>query len=189
MNPPSGASCAGRPAQTLPSSSMTCCLIENNNRRCMRSASSHSFSKRMAKIVEQKKLKLQPDALARHNSICTHHRRMLISQAAKTRDRKDNGRDSGSDDELASIGDTSNGKGGNSNKVKLHALSASTLRRYKKHFKLATKPGANKQQLVDTVLEHFQTLPVNEKETLTYFIYTVKTGRNRLDQMKSASID
>ncbi len=45
----------------------------------------------------------------------------------------------------------------------------------------------NLLQLLDIVAEHFQTLPVNEREILAYFIYTVKTGSNRLDQQRKES--
>lgn len=32
---------------------------------------------------------------------------------------------------------------------------------------------------VQTVSRHFRNIPVNEKETLTYFIYTVKSSKSR----------
>jgi len=32
------------------------------------------------------------------------------------------------------------------------------------------------------VSRHFRNIPVNEKETLTYFIYMVKSSKSRLDQ-------
>merc|ERR1711915_444591 len=49
-----------------------------------------------------------------------------------------------------------------------------TLRRYKKHFKVTSRPGVNKAQLADTLTRHFKTIPVVEKEALTYFIYMIK---------------
>lgn len=36
--------------------------------------------------------------------------------------------------------------------------------------------------LLQTVSRHFRNIPVNEKETLTYFIYMVKSSKSRLDQ-------
>ena len=60
-------------------------------------------------------------------------------------------------------------------------LQMNTLRRYKKHFKVTSRPGLNKAQLADQLVRHFKTIPVIEKEALTYFIYMVKTGRSRLD--------
>ncbi|MEQ2228372.1 Histone deacetylase complex subunit sap30l, partial [Ilyodon furcidens] len=55
--------------------------------------------------------------------------------------------------------------------VDLFQLQVNTLRRYKRHYKLQTRPGLNKAQLAETVSRHFRNIPVNEKETLTYFIY------------------
>lgn len=40
--------------------------------------------------------------------------------------------------------------------------------------------------MFQTLLNHFKTIPVNEKEALTFFIYTIKTNGNKLDQ-KSAN--
>ncbi|KAM9348373.1 histone deacetylase complex subunit SAP30L isoform 3-T3 [Symphorus nematophorus] len=62
------------------------------------------------------------------------------------------------------------------------SLQVNTLRRYKRHYKLQTRPGLNKAQLAETVSRHFRNIPVNEKETLTYFIYMVKSSKSRLDQ-------
>ncbi|XP_070773521.1 histone deacetylase complex subunit SAP30L isoform X3 [Enoplosus armatus] len=62
------------------------------------------------------------------------------------------------------------------------SLQVNTLRRYKRHYKLQTRPGLNKAQLAETVSRHFRNIQVNEKETLTYFIYMVKSSKSRLDQ-------
>ncbi|XP_025244457.1 histone deacetylase complex subunit SAP30L isoform X3 [Theropithecus gelada] len=62
------------------------------------------------------------------------------------------------------------------------SLQVNTLRRYKRHYKLQTRPGFNKAQLAETVSRHFRNIPVNEKETLAYFIYMVKSNKSRLDQ-------
>lgn len=35
---------------------------------------------------------------------------------------------------------------------------------------------------LQAIMKHFKTLTVKEKETLTYFIYMVKTNSNKLDQ-------
>lgn len=40
----------------------------------------------------------------------------------------------------------------------------------------------NKAQLSDTIMKHFKTIPIKEKEILTYFIYMVKSNSNKLDQ-------
>ncbi|XP_018428558.1 PREDICTED: histone deacetylase complex subunit SAP30L isoform X3 [Nanorana parkeri] len=67
------------------------------------------------------------------------------------------------------------------------SLQVNTLRRYKRHYKLQTRPGLNKAQLAETVSRHFRNIPVNEKETLAYFIYMVKNNRSRLDQKSESS--
>ncbi|XP_074012280.1 histone deacetylase complex subunit SAP30L isoform X3 [Numenius arquata] len=67
------------------------------------------------------------------------------------------------------------------------SLQVNTLRRYKRHYKLQTRPGLNKAQLAETVSRHFRNIPVNEKETLAYFIYMVKNNKSRLDQKSESS--
>lgn len=37
----------------------------------------------------------------------------------------------------------------------------------------------NKAQLADLISKHFRTIPVKEKETLTYFIFSVKSNSNK----------
>uniref|UniRef100_A0AAY5K4Z1 Histone deacetylase complex subunit SAP30L n=1 Tax=Esox lucius TaxID=8010 RepID=A0AAY5K4Z1_ESOLU len=71
--------------------------------------------------------------------------------------------------------------------VDLFQLQVNTLRRYKRHYKLQTRPGLNKAQLAETVSRHFRNIPVNEKDTLTYFIYMVKNSKSRLDQKSDGS--
>merc|ERR550517_1944315 len=66
--------------------------------------------------------------------------------------------------------------------VDLFQLQLNTLRRYKKHFKVPVRQGLNKAQLADSMTRHFKTLPVPEKETVTYFIYMVKTNKSKLDR-------
>jgi len=110
--------------------------------------------------------------------------------------------------------DTDDEDGEDGPEVDLYQLQVSTLRRFKKHLKVSTKPGLNKAQLAEvraykakytsyklysfrdasyrlassmdayffqTLSRQFKTIPVNEKEVVTYFIYTVKTERNKLD--------
>ncbi|CAG2118967.1 unnamed protein product, partial [Medioppia subpectinata] len=66
--------------------------------------------------------------------------------------------------------------------VDLHALQVNTLRRYKKHYRIQTRPGINKSQLAETLQRHFKSMPIYEKEAITYFIYMVKCNKNKLDQ-------
>merc|ERR1719304_129671 len=75
---------------------------------------------------------------------------------------------------------TSNGR----DLIDLFQLQMNTLRRYKKHFKVTSRPGLNKAQLADSLTRHFHTLPVVEKEALTFFIYMIKTNRSKLDGEK-----
>merc|ERR1711878_140773 len=65
--------------------------------------------------------------------------------------------------------------------VDLFQLQMNTLRRYKKHFKVTARPGLNKAQLAEFLTRHLKTIPVAEKEALTYFIYMIKTKKSRLD--------
>ncbi|XP_027676717.1 histone deacetylase complex subunit SAP30L isoform X2 [Lepidochelys kempii] len=39
----------------------------------------------------------------------------------------------------------------------------------------------------ETISRHFRNIPVNEKETLAYFIYMVKTNKSRLDHKSESS--
>merc|ERR1711860_340557 len=63
--------------------------------------------------------------------------------------------------------------------VDLYQMQLNTLRRYKKHFKVPCRPGLNKALLADSMMRHFKTIPVVEKETLTFFIYMIKTNRSK----------
>lgn len=65
--------------------------------------------------------------------------------------------------------------------VDLQQLQVNTLRRYKRHFRVQTRPGLNKMQLAESLKSHFRTLPIIEKEAITYFVYIVKCYRNKLD--------
>lgn len=65
--------------------------------------------------------------------------------------------------------------------VDLYQLQVNTLRRYKRHFRVQTRPGLNKLQLADSLKRHFKTMPIIEKEAITYFVYIVKCKKNKLD--------
>lgn len=69
--------------------------------------------------------------------------------------------------------------------VDLQQLQVNTLRRYKRHFRVQTRPGLNKLQLAESLKHHFRTLPIIEKEAITYFVYIVKCHRNKLDHDKT----
>ena len=148
------------------SSIQYCCLLENG-RPCNRPASNASYSKRIQGIVAQRKLKLTLDPKARHNYICEYHK-SVIQTVRQKRPRNDS-------EESVEM------EAATEDPVDFFHLQMTTLRRYKKHFKVTSRPGLNKAQLSDSLVRHFKTIPVIEKEALTYFIYMVKTGRSRLD--------
>ncbi|MEE6460968.1 hypothetical protein FKM82_001156 [Ascaphus truei] len=153
-----------------------CCLREEGE-RCSRPAGNASFSKRIQKSISQKKVKIDLDKSARHLYICEFHKN-LIQSVRNRRKRK------GSDDDEADspVHDTETPE------VDLFQLQVNTLRRYKRHFKLQARPGLNKAQLVEIIGCHFRTIPVNEKDTLTYFIYSVKNDKNKPDHKSDGGL-
>jgi histone deacetylase complex subunit SAP30 len=42
---------------------------------------------------------------------------------------------------------------------------------------------------LQTLMKHFKTIQVKEKEVVTFFIYTVKTNSNKLDQKNGVNND
>uniref|UniRef100_A0A2I3GW95 Histone deacetylase complex subunit SAP30L n=1 Tax=Nomascus leucogenys TaxID=61853 RepID=A0A2I3GW95_NOMLE len=134
----------GPPA--APGYGQSCCLIEDGE-RCVRPAGNASFSKR-------KKLKLDIDKSVRHLYICDFHKNFIQSVRNKRkRKTSDDGGDSPEHD--TDIPESLL-------EVDLFQLQMNTLRRYKRHYKLQTRPVSN--------------IPVNEKET------PVKSNKSRLDQ-------
>ncbi|XP_062991506.1 histone deacetylase complex subunit SAP30 [Elgaria multicarinata webbii] len=159
---------AGPPGAAGPVAGQLCCLREEGE-RCSRAAGNASFSKRIQKSISQKKVKIELDKSARHLYICDFHKNLI--QSVRNR-RKRKGSDDDGDSPVQDV-DTP--------EVDLFQLQVNTLRRYKRHFKLQTRPGLNKAQLVEIIGCHFRTIPVNEKDTLTYFIYSVKNDKNKSD--------
>jgi len=68
-----------------------------------------------------------------HTYICDYHK--MVIQSARTRQKKDSDDDPNDGDDLA--------------EVDLYQLQVNTLRRYKKHYKISSRPGLNKAQLAD----------------------------------------
>jgi histone deacetylase complex subunit SAP30 len=117
-----------------------CCLIEDNH-RCQRVAGNASYSKRIEKQVTQRKLRLVVDQRSNHSYICEHHKQMIQSiRTSAKRKRKD------------SEDDNSNDVESDSQDVDLLALQVNTLRRYKRHYRIQTRPGLNKSQLAEVLL-------------------------------------
>ncbi|XP_029057912.1 histone deacetylase complex subunit SAP30 [Monodon monoceros] len=164
-----GAGAAGPPGAAGPGPGQLCCLREDGE-RCGRAAGNASFSKRIQKSISQKKVKIELDKSARHLYICDYHKNLI--QSVRNRRKRKGSDDDGGDSPVQDI-DTP--------EVDLYQLQVNTLRRYKRHFKLPTRPGLNKAQLVEIVGCHFRSIPVNEKDTLTYFIYSVKNDKNKSD--------
>ncbi|XP_030067480.1 histone deacetylase complex subunit SAP30L [Microcaecilia unicolor] len=179
--PPAAASVAAAavavvapPAQSAPFFGQSCCLIDDAE-RCVRPAGNASFSKRIQKSISQKKLKLDIDKSVRHLYICDFHKNFIQSVRNKRkRKTSDDGGDSPEHETDVP-------------EVDLFQLQVNTLRRYKRHYKLQTRPGLNKAQLAETVSRHFRNIQVNEKETLTCFIYMVKSNKGRLEQKSESS--
>jgi len=145
-----------------------CCLVDDN-RRCYRPAGNASYSKRIQKTVQQRRLRLTLDHSVRHIYICDHHKNMIHNIRTK-RKRKDSDVEGDSPDNDSDHPE-----------VDFLQMPVNTLRRYKRHYKLQTRPGLNKSQLADTVARHFKTIPVVEKEALTFFIYMAKNYKSRFD--------
>jgi len=156
------------------SSELQCCLLDNG-KRCTRVAGNASYNKRIQKTVFQKKLKLQMDDRAGHIYICDFHKSVIQNLRTK-RKRKESEDDSGETDTEHP-------------EVDLFQLQVNTLRRYKKQYKVPVRQGLNKAQLADSMMRHFKTIPVVEKEALTYFIYMVKTNKSKLDRRDGIDAD
>ncbi|OWF51164.1 Histone deacetylase complex subunit SAP30L [Mizuhopecten yessoensis] len=147
-----------------------CCLFDAGE-RCTNQAGNASYSKRIQKTVQQRKLKLVRDDSVAHIYICDYHKNVIQSVRAK-RKRKDSEDGNGSPNVEEDLPE-----------IDFFQMPVNTLRRYKRHYKLMTRPGMNnKAQLADTVARHFKTITVNEKEALTYFIYMAKNYKSRFDQ-------
>jgi histone deacetylase complex subunit SAP30 len=156
----------GNQGSSASSRNQVCCLVDDG-KRCNRFAGNASYSKRIQKTVYYKRLKLEADHLVRkgyqftrrylntlcsrrlliiniflhslqanHIYICDYHK--MVIQNARTRQKKD------SDDEMNDGDDVP--------EVDLFQLQVNTLRRYKKHFKISSRPGLNKAQLADVSL-------------------------------------
>ncbi|XP_064608469.1 histone deacetylase complex subunit SAP30 homolog [Liolophura sinensis] len=145
-----------------------CCLIDNGS-HCIRQAGNASYSKRIQKTVQQRNLKLTRDDGVAHIYICDHHKTVI--QSVRKRKRKDSEDDRNSPDADDDVPE-----------IDFFQMPVNSLRRYKRHYKLPTKPGMNKAQLADLVARHFKTIPVIEKEALTFFIYMAKNYKSKFDQ-------
>lgn len=124
------------------------------------------------------------DTSARHTYICEHHKAVItVAKKATTITREPQVRQV---NKVAyayvnQTGGDNIASSSNNVDVDLQQLQVNTLRRYKRHFRIQTKQGLNKMQLAESLKSHFRTLPIIEKEAITYFVYIVKCYRNKLD--------
>lgn len=97
---------------------------------------------------------------ARHIYICDYHKSLIQSVRVRQRKRKDSEDDSNETDRdpLGSVHNLHHqqeavlvGRGGDRDppEVDLFQLQINTLRRYKRHYKVPTRPGLNKAQLAE----------------------------------------
>ncbi|KAE9414180.1 hypothetical protein Angca_000421, partial [Angiostrongylus cantonensis] len=63
----------------------------------------------------------------------------------------------------------------------LCALSAASLRRYRKFFMIPTKASASKHAMLEGVENHFERLPVESTDAIMHFVYT---ARNRINTVE-----
>jgi histone deacetylase complex subunit SAP30 len=135
-----------------------CCLIDEAS-RCNRLAGNASCSKRIQRTMMQRKLRLTIDESAGHIYICDHHKNIIQSmRSISKRKRKDEEEDANSNDEYSFHNTSAANQSLNcsnydyddaASSVDLSSLQVNTLRRYKRYYRVSTKPGLNKSQLAE----------------------------------------
>lgn len=157
----------------LGTNAQICCLVEEGT-RCNRLAGNACFNKRIQRTIVQRKLRLAIDGAAKHIYICDHHKNIIQSMRSITkRKRKEEEEENNSNDEYSFQGNcnvaglncsgygatttttttttTSNyeEEGSTGPNVDLSSLQVSALRRYKRFYRVSTKPGLNKSLLAE----------------------------------------
>ena len=132
--------------------SQLCCLIDEGI-RCHRVSGNACCSKPIQrKMMMQRKLRLSIDEQARHIYICDYHKNIIQSmRSINKRKKKDD--DDNSADEYGAFNNSLNYDLDDLPVVDLSSLQVNTLRRYKRHYRVSTKPGLNKSQLVEVILK------------------------------------
>lgn len=133
-----------------PSNSQVCCLVENGL-RCHRLSGNACCSKPIQRkmMSNQHHKRLSIDESARHIYICDHHKNLIQSwRSINKRKKKDDDDDNNSIDEYSGYNNSMN-YDDDYPVVDLSSLQVNTLRRYKRHYRVTTKPGLNKSQLVE----------------------------------------
>eukprot|EP00049_Salpingoeca_infusionum_P010784 m.186064 g.186064 ORF g.186064 m.186064 type:complete len:149 (-) comp14746_c0_seq2:2475-2921(-) len=140
--------------------SKTCSLIDKGH-RCTRPSINASITKRAWKAIQAKTDQLQPDPEATHSRICRHHKD-FTSTILPVRSSKKAKRPS-TDADMP--------------QVNFSLLSTTTLKRYRKHYKL--EEVASKPELIQVVEKHFASQKVFEMDTIVLFTNSVKRGLAR----------
>ncbi|KAI9020490.1 Sin3 binding region of histone deacetylase complex subunit SAP30-domain-containing protein [Hyaloraphidium curvatum] len=65
-------------------------------------------------------------------------------------------------------------------KVDFVSMDLQTLWRYKRAFKLKVKPNTPQEELADIVQKHYESLEINEKDAIVFFVYSVRNQGNVL---------
>ena len=159
-----------QPSVSVGGAGVKFCALLEHGRACNRPPGNASYSKKIQGMVAQRRLRLELDPKADHMYICEHHKTLIQTVRAKRKRR-----------ESEESSETVFSQTSSREYIDLFQLQMNTLRRYKKHFKLTSRPGLNKAQLAEFLTRHLKTIPVTEKEALTYFIYMIKTNKSRRD--------
>ncbi|XP_076448630.1 histone deacetylase complex subunit SAP30 homolog [Babylonia areolata] len=143
--------------ESSPKESLLCCVLDKG-RRCDNSA---GRAKLKGKVQHPD---LKHDDSVSHKHVCTFHEALikdLTGKGKKTQNQPRKRKRTQDDDEQP--------------KVDFSTLSTTSLRKYKKFFKITHRGGVEKDQLEETVAKHFKTIAVDEEEVLTNFLKM--TGR------------
>ncbi|KAH9390966.1 Histone deacetylase complex subunit sap30l [Tyrophagus putrescentiae] len=162
-----------------------CCLVENGI-KCSRPSGNASYSKRIEKQASGQSF----DRHTPHTYICEHHKQIIQSiRTSGKRKRKDD--DNGHDDDLSNdVHDRNDSYASGPARafnttaydIDLQTLQVNTLRRYKKTFRVQTKPGLNKTQLAEELTRHFRmNIRVDEKEIIHNFMSNIKSNNNKAE--------
>ena len=129
--------------------SQFCCLLDDE-KRCQRVAGNACCSKPIQRKMQMiKKPKLTLDESARHIYICDYHKNIIQSMRSMNKRKKKDDDDDNSVDEYSGFNNSINYYDLDSPVVDLSSLQVNTLRRYKRYYRIPTKPGINKSQLVE----------------------------------------
>ena len=130
--------------------SQFCCLLDDE-KRCQRVSGNACCSKPIQRKMQMiKKPKLALDETARHIYICDHHKNIIQSMRSMNKRKKKDDDDDNSVDEYSGFNNSLNYYDlDDSPVVDLSSLQVNTLRRYKRYYRIPTKPGINKSQLVE----------------------------------------